>query len=121
MNKTIGDKLKELRKSKNVNLEDLLKKLNMSESTYLRMERGETATWTSKIQELCEIYNIEPEELLLSKEKYVLISNHQKKGNTASNITINNSSEKAFELFERIIAENDAKINDLENKLQVNH
>ena len=40
----------------------------MAESTYLRMERGETATWTSKINDICKLYNIEPEELILSKE-----------------------------------------------------
>ena len=115
MNKSIGEKLKELRKSKGLNLEELLKKLNVSESTYLRMERGETATWTSKIDEICQLYEIEPEELILSKEKYFLISNHQS-GNTASNITINNSSEKAFELFERIIAEKNSEIDSLKFK-----
>ncbi|MBC7641496.1 MAG: hypothetical protein H7174_04035 [Flavobacterium sp.] len=92
----------------------------MSESTYQRMERGETATWTSKINEICSFYDIEPEELILSKEKYVLINNQQKKGNTASNITINNPSEKEFELFERIIAEKDVKISELEIKLKEN-
>lgn len=115
MNKSIGKKLKELRKSRNLSLEEIIKKLNISESTYLRMEKGETATWTTKIDKICDLYKIEPEELILSNEKFILISNHQK-GNTASNITIN-TSEKAFELFERIIAEKDLKIFELENKL----
>lgn len=120
LNKSIGEKLKELRKTNGFIIEETFRNLNMAESTYLRMERGETATWTSKIDEICQLYNIEPEELILSKEKYVLISNHQKSGNTASNITINNISEKAFELFERIIAEKDVKIIELEKRLLLN-
>ena len=112
MNKSNGEKLKELRKSKNITLDEVYHKLNVSESTYARMERGETATWITKINEICDVFDIEPEQLLLSDDKYLMVSNHQK-GNTASTITINNDAEKAFELHERMLNEKDEEINRL--------
>lgn len=113
MNLTVGIKLKELRKSSGYSLEEICEQLNISSSTYLRMEKGETATWTSMIDKICEIYKIEPEELILPKEKYVLISNNQKGGYSTS-IVINNLSEKAIELYERMLEEKDNRIMALE-------
>jgi hypothetical protein len=81
------------------------------------MEKGETATWTSKINEICDLYQIEPEKLLLSDDKYSLISKKQK-GGVARNITINYDSEKTFELYERMITEKDLKILALEEKIK---
>lgn len=117
MNTTIGKKLKELRKSSGFTLDEICEQLNISPSTYSRMEKGETATWTSMIDKICEIYKIEPEELLLSEEKYVLINNNQHGGSTTltGNI-INNLSEKVIELYERMIVEKDKKIADLQKK-----
>lgn len=117
MNVTVGNKLKELRKSSGLSLEDILQKLQISESTYLRMEKGETATWTSKINEICNLYSIEPEKLLLSDDKYSLISKNQK-GGIASSITINYDSEKTFELYERMIADLKQENLDLKQKLR---
>lgn len=117
MNKSIGEKLKDLRKSRGLTLEEIIQKLNISESTYLRMEKGETATWTSKINEICDLYEIEPEKLLLSDDKYSLISKKQK-GGVASNITINYDSEKTFELYERSILELKEEILDLKKRLK---
>ncbi|MEY3499021.1 MAG: hypothetical protein RL308_690 [Bacteroidota bacterium] len=118
MNTSVGNKLKELRKSSGFTLEEICDQLNVSTSTYSRMEKGETATWTSLIDKICSIYKIEPEELLLSEEKYVLINNNQKGGSTTltGNI-INNLSEKVIELYERMLFEKDKKIENLENKL----
>ena len=118
MNKSVGEKLKVLRKSRGLSLEDILQKLQISESTYLRMEKGETATWTSKIDKICEIYQIEPEELLLSKEKYVFITNNQQNGTITGNV-VNNLSEKVIELYERMLSEKNVKILELESKLKI--
>ncbi|HAH54523.1 MAG TPA: hypothetical protein DCM02_04365 [Flavobacterium sp.] len=79
------------------------------------MEKGETATWTSKIDQICKLYQIEPEELLLSKEKYVIISNFETNiGTINGNVTI--TSEKVFELYEKIIKQKDEVIRLLEEK-----
>ena len=117
MNTSVGKKLKELRKSSGFTLEEICKQLNISPSTYTRMEKGETATWASMIDKICSIYNIEPEELLLSEEKYILINNNQKGGSTTlTGNSINNLSEKVIDLYERMLSEKDKKIADLENR-----
>ncbi|WP_310560585.1 helix-turn-helix transcriptional regulator [Flavobacterium sp.] len=119
MNTIIGNKLKELRKSNGFTLEEISEQLNISPSTYSRMEKGETATWTTMIDKICSIYKIEPEELLLSMEKYLIINNHQEEDSiTLAGNTINNLSEKIIDLYERMLSEKDKKIEDLENKLK---
>lgn len=115
MNKAVGEKLRELRKTRGMELENILHELNISESTYFRMEKGETASWTSKIDQICKLYQIEPEELLLSKEKYVIISNFDCH-NSAINGNVTITSEKVFELYEKIIKEKDERIRLLEGK-----
>ena len=118
MNTTIGNKLKELRKSRGFTLEEVCEQLNISPSTYTRMEKGETATWTTMIDKICGIYKIQPEELLLSMEKYLMINRDQKGGcNTLTGNVINNLSEKVIDLYERMLAEKDNKIAELEKKL----
>jgi transcriptional regulator with XRE-family HTH domain len=114
MNISVGKKLKKLRKSSGFTLEEICEQLNISHSTYCRMEKGETATWTTMLDKICGIYKIEPEELLLSEEKYVLINNNQKGGSTTltGNI-INNLSEKIIELYEKMLIEKDKRIEEL--------
>jgi transcriptional regulator with XRE-family HTH domain len=108
MNKSVGEKLKELRKANGFSLEDILQKLQISESTYLRMVKGEASTWITKIDYICKLYTIKTEKLLLSDDKYSLISNNQK-GGSVSNITINHDSEKAYELYERLLIIKESK------------
>ena len=115
MNKAIGNKLKQLRKSNGFTLDEIAERLNISTSTYSRMEKGETATWTSKIDKICSIYKIEEEELILPLEKYIIISENQKR-NIISNTVVNQLSEKVIELYERMIVEKDKKIEELEKK-----
>ena len=109
MNKAVGEKLRELRKTRGMELENILHELNISESTYFRMEKGETASWTSKIDQICKLYKIEPEELLLSKEKYVIISNFEtNNGNGTINGNVSyNIPDKVSELYEGIIKQKD--------------
>lgn len=117
MNVAIGQRLKDLRKSKGIPLEKVLEELNISESTYMRMEKGETASWTNYIDKICTLYNIEMEELLLSNDKYILISNNQN-GISAGNVVVNNLSDKAVELYERMLLEKDKLIAELRSRLK---
>lgn len=59
------------------------------------------------------IYKIEPEELLLSEEKYILINKNQ---NGESTTLTENVIEKVIELYERILAEKDKRIAELQEK-----
>lgn len=64
MNVIIGNKLKNLRKAKNLSQEQVADFLNISQSAYARMERGESASWAIHFNKICKIFEITPEELV---------------------------------------------------------
>ena len=64
MNKVIGNKLKNLRKAKNMSQEEVADFLKISQSAYARMERGESTSWAIHFNKICEIFEITPEELV---------------------------------------------------------
>lgn len=64
MNKIIGNKLKELRRSKNLSQEEVSDFLGISLSAYSRMERGESTSWASHFNKMCEVFEITPEDLV---------------------------------------------------------
>ncbi|MHC0446856.1 helix-turn-helix transcriptional regulator [Flavobacterium sp. 3-218] len=64
MNKIVGDNLKVLRKSKNMSQEAAADHLQISQSAYARMERGESTSWAIHFNKICQIFEITPEELV---------------------------------------------------------
>ena len=60
----IGNKLYELRKSKNLSQEELADKLNVTRQTISKWETGQSTPDFDKIIPLCEIYGISADELL---------------------------------------------------------
>lgn len=64
MNSLIGNKLKLLRKNKDMSQEEAADYLHMSQSAYARMESGESGSWANHIFRICKIFDITPEELL---------------------------------------------------------
>lgn len=64
MNIVVGNKLKILRKNKNMSQEEVADCLYISQSAYARMESGESSSWANHILTICKIYEIAPEDLL---------------------------------------------------------
>lgn len=64
MNKIIGNKLKSLRKAKNMSQEEVAEFLSVSQSAYARMERGQSASWANHFNRICEVFEIRPEDLV---------------------------------------------------------
>lgn len=64
MNKIVASKLKLLRKIKKRSQEDVADYLNISQSSYARMESGESHSWANHILKLCEFFEILPEDLV---------------------------------------------------------
>ncbi|OXB15442.1 hypothetical protein B0A68_10305 [Flavobacterium reichenbachii] len=64
MNETVGNNLKILRKIKNLSQEQVADHLNISQSAYVRMERGESTSWASHFVKICQVFEITPEELV---------------------------------------------------------
>ncbi|OXA71945.1 hypothetical protein B0A67_09775 [Flavobacterium aquidurense] len=75
MNTIIGNKLKELRRSKNLSQEQVADFLHISLSAYSRMERGESTSWASHFNKICEVFEIAPEDLVRKESKFSLNGN----------------------------------------------
>lgn len=53
MNTIVGEKIKNLRKSKNLSQEEVAEFIHVSQSTYARMENGSSNSWAGYIIPLC--------------------------------------------------------------------
>lgn len=64
MNKIVGNNLKYLRQVKKLSQEKAADILNISQSAYARMERGESTSWAIHFNKICEVFDVKPEELV---------------------------------------------------------
>jgi len=75
MNIIIGNKLKNLRKAKNMSQEEVAEFLNVSQSAYARMERGESASWANHFNRICEVFEVRPEDLVRKESESSICEN----------------------------------------------
>lgn len=108
MNKTVGYRLKILRKNKGMSQEEVADFLHMSQSAYARMEAGENHSWANHLNEICKVFDISPEELV--KVEKVL-----KEENANSSLI----SRKLIEQYEERIKELKKVIEDLRTNQKV--
>jgi hypothetical protein len=81
------------------------------------MEKGQTATWTSKTELICNLYQIELEELILSEKKYNIFKSNLTQVSKIPDL--DSVLRKTVELYERILDEKERRIADLEYKLKI--
>lgn len=115
INTSIGNKLKELRKQKGLSQEQVCDALEISQSAYARIEKGESNSWAIHLEKIASLFNIKPEELL--KEDRLVINNHQQ-GGVGYAETINQLSEKLVEQYETRIKEQSEIITQLMSKIK---
>jgi len=115
MNVVIGNKLKILRKNKNMSQEELADCLHMSQSAYARMESGESHSWASHILKICKIFAITPEELL--RVEYSKADFNKKA--TSSTPEVVQLSEEVIEQYEERIKELKKVIKELKKERKV--
>ncbi len=87
----IGNKLYELRKSKNLSQEELADKLNVTRQTISKWETNQSTPDFDKIIPLCEIYGISADELLngvKTEKEETPIDNSNKRKKRAIGISI---------------------------------
>lgn len=113
MNAIVAKRLRNLRKQKNWSQEEVAFKLNISQSAYGRIEKGESKSWANHIEPICNLYEIEPEELI--KQDNISISYN--KGKSINGFIINQLSEKTIEQYEIRLKEKDIYIAKLEKEL----
>ena len=68
----LGEKLYELRRTKNLSQENVADKLNVTRQTISKWERNQSTPDFDKIMPLCELYGITPNELLSENNEEVM-------------------------------------------------
>ncbi|KIA94170.1 MULTISPECIES: helix-turn-helix domain-containing protein [unclassified Flavobacterium] len=109
MNVIVGNKLKQLRKSKNMSQEQAADCLCISQSAYARIERGESSSWASHISKICKFFEITPAELMMNESRL----NKEESNNLNESFIINQLSDKIIEQYEARIKELKKIIKDL--------
>ena len=77
--------------------------LNLSQSTYARIESGESHSWASHLEKICEVFEILPEDLV--KNENVIIGNIGTNNGVGYAKVVNQLSEKLIEQYEERIKE----------------
>jgi DNA-binding helix-turn-helix protein len=116
MNEIVGEKIKNLRKSRNLSQEEVAEFIHVSQSTYARIESGASNSWAGYILPLCELFGIQPEELL--KTDHIVINNNNTSCQYSGGYVINQLSDKLIEQYEKRFAEKDTLISYLQKELE---
>lgn len=67
MKKTIGNRIRKIRKTKGITQEEISDLLGISQSTYQRIESGETYSWATHLEKLSKILEFKPEDFFSDK------------------------------------------------------
>lgn len=89
MNTIVGNKLKKLRRAKKMSQEEVANGLCMSPSAYARIERGESCSWASYMNRICEFFQLTPEELVKDEGETIAKNNDLIKENETLNTLLN--------------------------------
>lgn len=85
---TIGERLLNLRKEKNLSQEELANVLDVSRQTISKWETDQTTPDFDKIVPLCEYFGITSDELLSGKKDIIQSKEDDKKGKFARNVAV---------------------------------
>lgn len=129
MNKTVGKKIREYREAKGISQEDLAERLQISRSTYQRIENGDTNSWINYLEKISKELEVSPNEFLKGDESFVQV-NHENTsetqandnntvGNVVQHQTINyNLPDKLIEQYETRISEYKEEITALKERIK---
>lgn len=85
---TIGERLYNLRKEKNISQEELANALDVSRQTVSKWETGESMPDFNKIQPICDYFGITTDELITGSQNIVEQKKEDKKNKFARNLAI---------------------------------
>ena len=85
---TIGNRLYNLRKERNISQEDLANALDVSRQTVSKWETGESMPDFNKIQPICDYFGITTDELITGSQNIVEQKKEDKKNKFARNLAI---------------------------------
>lgn len=114
-NKLIGEKLSKLRKTKSWSQEETADYLKITRSVYQRIEAGSGCSWATYLSKICEVFEIQPEELV--KNESLVLSNGQNGGTSNNAIVINQLSEKLIEQYEKRLQQYEEEVKELKQTI----
>ncbi len=85
---TIGERLYNLRKEKNISQEELANALDVSRQTVSKWETGESMPDFNKIQPICDYFGITTDELITGSQNIVEQKKEDKRNKFARNLAI---------------------------------
>ena len=85
---TIGNRLYNLRKERNISQEDLANALDVSRQTVSKWETGESMPDFNKIQPICDYFGITTDELITGSQNIVEQKKEDKRNKFARNLAI---------------------------------
>lgn len=115
MKTVIGYKLRSIRLQKGWSQEAAADKIHVSQSTYARMEKGNSNTWVAYIDKICNAFNVTLDELMdLSK----VVTYNEGDFNKDGLVHINRLNEKLLSQYELRLQEKERYILKLEELLK---
>jgi transcriptional regulator with XRE-family HTH domain len=118
-NKVIGKNISMYRKLRGMKASDVAERLSMKESSYTRYERGEGAITVDLIQQVAEVFNVDPLMLLsVSPSNFIENSPNSAIGNYSNNWHAGNEEHTKImlKLMESIVTLNEKLISLLDKE-----
>ena len=116
----VGEKIRALRKQKGLSQEAVAEHLHISQSTYARIEKGENSSWAAHLEQLCDFFEVSPEELMKT-ESLVVNQKHQVGNSYNAHVISHELSEKLITQYEQRMAEKDVLIAELRGRIAENN
>ncbi len=119
MNRTVGAKIRHLRKTRGYSQEEVAEKLNISQSAYARIENGESQSWASHIEQLSTIFDVKPKSFLSKQKESSPIKKQKNKLQLQDTlIALDEVYQKLIEQYEKRLQEKDELIALLKHGLE---
>ena len=115
----VNDNIRKIRELKNISQEFVANELGITTRAYSKIETGETQLTINRLDKICKILKVSPEELL-GFDSALIFNNvfHNEQGQGTQQAFNNTDIQQVKELYERLLKEKDKVISVLEKKLE---
>ena len=118
MQTQIVKRIKTLRKEKGFTQPQMAEKLNIDQSTYARLEQGETNSWAQHLEKLLNIFEVTPEKFFEGIETNVVINNHNDcTYSENANVVEHQHSAGNQELYEKLMEQYEERLKDKDEQI----
>ena len=117
MQTQIVKRIRRLRTEKGFTQFQMAEKLNIEQSTYARLEQGETNSWAQYFEKLLTIFEITPEKFFEGMETNVVINNHNDCTYSENSSVVEHQHAANQELYEKLMAQYEERLKDKDEQI----